>query len=123
MTKSEDQSLGLLGEEMAALYLREKGLRIVEQRVRFKHGEIDIVARDGREWVFVEVKTRSSNHMGMAAETLTTRKAKRMERAIREYLFLNRLGEVPTRCDFVAIDLTSDGPPAINHFPAAFTWK
>lgn len=115
--------LGLRGEEMAALFLQEKGFRIVARRVRFKRGEIDIVARSGKEWVFVEVKTRSTGTMGRAAEALTARKAKRMERAVREYLHLNRLEEVPVRCDLVAIDINPAGPPTISHFPAAFTWK
>lgn len=111
--------LGKAGEDMAADFLAGKGLKILERRVRCRHGEIDLIARDGREWVFVEVKTRSSARMGTAAEAVTRRKAGRIAKAVVEYVSRNGLGREPIRCDLVAIDRTADGGFAITHYPAS----
>jgi hypothetical protein len=53
------QSLGHAGEDAACAELRRRGYTIVARRYRTRAGEIDIVARDGRTLVFVEVKARS----------------------------------------------------------------
>ena len=104
---------------MAAAFLRERGLRILERRVRLSRGELDIVARDGEEWVFVEVKTRSAGGCGSAVEALGPRKSARLARAVREYVYRHHLHEAPMRCDLVAIDLGPDGLPDISHYPGA----
>lgn len=109
--------LGEAGEELAAQYLRGKGLRIVQQRARIGRYEIDIVARQGREWVFVEVKTRGSERFGSASEALTERKRGRLRRAVDAYLNRYGLEREPVRCDFVAIDLDPDGVPTVTHYP------
>lgn len=54
------QSLGEAGEALAAAHLERLGYRILARRYRTRHGEIDIVAADGREIVFVEVKARGA---------------------------------------------------------------
>lgn len=112
-------ALGEAGEGLAADYLARQGLSIVERRVRYRRGELDIVARDGREWVFVEVKTRSAGAFGSAAEALTGRKSSRMARAVREYVYLHGIDDEPIRCDLIAIDFAPDGTPTISHFPAS----
>jgi putative endonuclease len=58
---SEDRrrKLGRRGEELAVSHLRAVGLRVIARNVRTRHGEIDLIALDGRTLVFVEVKTRS----------------------------------------------------------------
>lgn len=113
--------LGEEGEELAARFLERAGLKIVERRVRFRRGELDIVARNGKEWVFVEVKTRRTSRTGSAAEAMTARKTSRMGRAVREYLNRHDLGDPPVRCDLVAIDFSPDGVPVITHFPGGIT--
>jgi putative endonuclease len=52
--------LGRLGEDMAVTHLRRMGFALLERNARTRHGEIDVVAFDGRTLVFVEVKTRRS---------------------------------------------------------------
>lgn len=101
---------------MAARYLSEKGLRIVDRRVRCKGGELDIIARDGREWVFVEVKTRAQSRFGTAAEALSTAKVRHFARAVKDYVYRNNLDDQPIRCDFVAIDINPDESVTIEHF-------
>jgi putative endonuclease len=111
--------LGESGEELAAAFLRKQGLAIVDRRVRFARGELDIVARNGREWVFVEVKTRSFSRLGSAVEAMTRVKSRRMGRAVREYVARHRLHDAPMRCDLVAIDVGTDGEFHISHYPGA----
>jgi putative endonuclease len=52
------RTLGRLGEEMAVTHLRRMGFALLERNARTRHGEIDVIAFDGRTLVFVEVKTR-----------------------------------------------------------------
>ncbi len=59
MNRQEGEARGRWGERRAILWLRLKGWRILGQRIRHHHGEIDVIARKGRTLAFVEVKTRS----------------------------------------------------------------
>jgi putative endonuclease len=54
------RTLGRLGEELAVTHLRHMGFALLERNARTRHGEIDVIAFDGRTLVFVEVKTRRS---------------------------------------------------------------
>ncbi|HQJ35005.1 MAG TPA: YraN family protein, partial [Rhodoglobus sp.] len=73
-------ALGRRGEEIAARYLASRGLAIVERNWRCPQGEIDLIARDGGELVFVEVKTRSSVAYGHPLESITPVKLARLRR-------------------------------------------
>lgn len=120
---NHNSRIGESGEEMAAEYLRERGLKIIERRVRLRRGELDIVARHGKEWVFVEVKARSAAAaMGAAASAMTMRKNARMGRAVGEYLHRNGLDNALVRCDLVTVDFLSDGQARIEHFPGGITF-
>ena len=122
MANNHTSRIGEAGEEMAAVFLRERGLRIVERRARLSRGELDIVAKNGKEWVFVEVKTRTSDVMGTATSAMTAGKSRRMGRAVADYLHKNKLDDAPVRCDLVAIDFQPDGQAKIEHFPGAITF-
>ena len=75
---------GQIGEWIAALYLRGKGYRILERRLKTPLGEIDILARKGMTFVAVEVKTRDS--FAEAAFSITPTQERRIERALTYYL-------------------------------------
>ena len=122
MAGNHNSRIGEAGEEMAAAFLRERGLRIVDRRVRLRRGELDIVAKNGKEWVFVEVKTRTSDVMGTAAAAMTTQKSRRMGRAVAEYLHNNGLDDALVRCDLFTIDFLPDGQAKMEHFPGAITF-
>ena len=68
------QSFGREGERIAVDYLTEKGYRILRRNYRFGRGEIDIIAQDGTELVFVEVKTRRTSAFGEPEEAVTPKK-------------------------------------------------
>lgn len=72
--------LGRDGETWAARYLERQGYRIVARNVRADRVEIDLIARRGPLLVFVEVKTRRSQRMGRATESVDARKQQRLRR-------------------------------------------
>ena len=78
-------ALGRYGEELAARYLRERGLRVLERNWRCPEGEIDIVALDGDCLVVCEVKTRAGTGVGDPVEAVTWEKAMRLRRLSAAY--------------------------------------
>ncbi len=80
------KALGREGERLAALFLEKRGLVIVERNFRTRSGEIDLIARDKKELVFVEVKTRSGTEFGSALEAVDSRKCRQIVRVAQEYL-------------------------------------
>ena len=77
---------GAAAEELAAVFLEGRGLRIVERNYRCRFGEIDLVARSGAVLVFVEVRARQSEAFGGAAGSITAAKRRRLVAAARHYL-------------------------------------
>jgi putative endonuclease len=113
------QTLGKSGEDLACAELERRGYAILARRYRRRGGELDIIARDGRTIVFVEVKSRVSHDFGDAAESVTALKRHRMARVALDYMARNGLFECPCRFDVVAIAITS-GVPAIEVYQNAF---
>jgi putative endonuclease len=96
---------GRAGEEEAARFLEARGLEVVARNVRAGGGEIDLVARDGRAVVFVEVKWRRDASRGTPAEAVTPAKRKRLLAAARAWLAGNpAAGSRDVRFDVVAIE-------------------
>ena len=102
------QALGKLGEDLAVAELERRGYAILARRYRTRHGEIDIVARDGETTVFVEVKAKETAEFGTAAEAVTVRKQRRVISMAVDYLARNHLTGKPCRFDVVAIDGVGD---------------
>lgn len=92
-------------EQMAANYLEKQGMQILERNFRRgRNGEIDIIGREGKYLVFVEVKYRSGDEMGNAAEAVTKAKQRTICRVADYYRCLHRYGEDTwVRYDVVAI--------------------
>jgi putative endonuclease len=115
------QNLGKSGENLAALELESRGYAIIERRYRTAHGEIDIIARDGETIVFVEVRRKSSDEFGTAAESVTPAKQRRVIRMAIAYLALQGLYDrCPVRFDVVAIDDQPDGSARLMVHVGAF---
>ena len=98
------QVLGIRGEDRAVVELERLGYAVLARRYRTRHGEIDIVARDGETIVFVEVKVKETAEFGKAADAVTVRKQRRVISMAVDYLARNRLTARPCRFDVVAID-------------------
>ena len=115
------RSLGKRGEEEAARFLKKRGFRIVDRNVRSRFGEIDLVARDGKTLVFVEVKARRESDGDPPEAAVTGGKQRRLGQLAQHYLKWKRLGEVPCRFDVVAVTLDArDHVKTLRHLPAAF---
>ena len=114
--------LGLRGERFAARYLRRKGYRIVARGTRWRRGELDLVAVDGRTVVFVEVKTRRHATSDTPAEAVGSEKQRRLARAALVYLKSHGLLEHAARFDVVAIIWPKGArrPLSVEHFVNAF---
>lgn len=110
------QARGIAGEQQAAQYLQAKGYAILARRFRSRHGEIDLVCRDGRWLVFVEVRARSSSRYGMPEESLTPAKGRRLYWTAHHFRKLHRLEHLPYRFDLVAVARQANGRPAISHY-------
>ena len=82
---------GSNGEDFATQFLLEKGYKICERNYRCKVGEIDIVALDKDEIVFVEVKTRTQSKFGMPAEAVDGRKKNHIYRVAEYFVMANQL--------------------------------
>jgi putative endonuclease len=95
-------AVGARAEALAADYLIRQGLTIVGRNFRTRFGEIDLVARDGRTLVFVEVRMRSSPNYGGGLESITAAKRKRMIAAANGYLAKLRSAP-PCRFDAVVM--------------------
>lgn len=93
--------VGRLAEEVAAQHLLNLGYTIVTRNYHVRGGEIDLVAMDGDEVVFVEVKYRSASR---PEEALGQRKSSRLRRAAMAYLGAFDIKEAPFRFDLIAIE-------------------
>ncbi len=116
---SPRSKLGAQGERIAAARLESLGLVIETRNYRTRFGEIDLVARDGEETVFVEVRTKRSTAYGTPEESLTPRKQARLVKAAQGYLAEHGRANAPWRVDLVAITLQPDGPARITHVESA----
>lgn len=117
------QSLARRGEDAAAAHLAARGYRILGRNVRFRHGELDIVARDGATIVFVEVKTRASDRLGPPQEAVHGLKQHRVRCLAQAWLQRRGLQDVPCRFDVIAVRVAegSQGEAMrLQHFEAAF---
>jgi len=115
----EKHDKGARGEEKACDFLQGQGYRILERNYRCRLGEIDIIAREGRTVVFVEVKARSSGRFGLPQEAVGPRKRRRMTAIALHYLQSRGwLGE-PARFDVASVGLDG-GQETVTLFRNAF---
>lgn len=103
------KSLGSLGEELAVKQLKNNGYSILEQNFRSKFGEIDIIAQEGGDLVFIEVKTRWSKSFGPPEEAITPWKIQHIIKAGEYYKLLHPETPEALRIDAVAVDLKPNG--------------
>jgi len=112
--------IGRRGEAVAERYLTRLGYRIVERNFRIRRGEIDLVAIDRDELVFVEVRYRSSSSYGTPSETVDFRKRRRLVRAAELFLLRRGRSEDPCRFDVIALSPSGEGRVSVNHCRNAF---
>ena len=93
------KQLGGQAEKLAAAYLNRQGLKLVASNYQCRFGEIDLIMRDGKSIVFVEVRLRSNTSFGGAAMSITPSKQQRLARTAEHYL--QQHGESACRFDAI----------------------
>ncbi len=95
--------LGSNGEEIACDFLKKSGYKIIEKNYRCKIGEIDIIACDKDELVFVEVKTRTQKVFGSPVESVNDEKKNHIYRVAQYYITTKKLEQAQIRFDVIEI--------------------
>lgn len=109
----KNKGLGDRGEAEAVAYLEAHGFRVVDRNVRYKTGEIDIIARRGKELHFFEVRCRTDPSLVSPFESITDEKRRRIRRTAEWYLSDPQNGfckkELPPCCfSVIGIDYSFD---------------
>ena len=107
---NQKQKTGEKGETIAERLLKKKGYKILERNYRTKLGEIDIIAKDKKTIVFVEVKTRKSWQFGNPKGAVTPAKQRKISMVALQYLKTMNRHNTKARFDVVAVTATRDTP-------------
>lgn len=108
---------GVAAENLAATFLQQQGLTLVEKNYRCRFGEIDLIMRDGATVVFAEVRLRQNQQFGGAAASITPTKQARLIATAQHYL--SSLNRTPA-CRFDAVLLQGLVAPKIEWIKNAF---
>ena len=121
-----NKEVGALGEAIAATYLKQLGMDVLEKNYRCPEGEADLIAYDDEadEVVLVEVKTRRFRSMeeSLYPEEAVTPKKERRYRRIASYYVMEHYPVPCVRFDVVAVGLVSGCVASIVHLERAFDW-
>jgi len=100
---NKQQKFGRESEEVAARHLKKNGYKILERNYRTELGEIDIIAKQKKTLVFVEVKARNSNRFGGPKEAVTPKKQLKISMVALLYLKKTRQSNASARFDVVTV--------------------
>jgi putative endonuclease len=112
------QKLGDRGECIAVSYLESLGWKVLDRNVHFRVAELDIVAFDGPELVFVEVRTLFRTQGIRAVDTVRRSKHRKLTLAARLYIQRARLFSVSARFDVIGVD--GRNGRVVDHVRSAF---
>jgi putative endonuclease len=112
--------LGAHGERIAAAFLTDAGLRVLDRNWRCRDGELDIVARDGDALVFCEVKTRRGTGYGQPVEAVGRAKQRRLRTLAQRWLAAHDEHAPELRFDVVGVLVRPARPALVTHLRAAF---
>jgi putative endonuclease len=108
--QNKQQKFGEKGESLAAWYLKKNGYKIIEQNYRTQLGEIDIIAKEKKTLVFVEVKARRSTRFGNPKWAVTPKKQRKISMVALYYLKTTNQTSAKARFDVVSITSNQDQP-------------
>ncbi len=112
-----NQKIGKWGEDAVTTYLEQRGYEIITRNARTPYGEIDIVAKQADITIFVEVKTRTSNKMGLPEESVNPRKQAHMLACAEYYAAENGIDH--WQIDVISVEGKVGLEPKITHFENA----
>ena len=108
--QNKQQQFGKKSENLAVWYLKKNGYKIIEQNYRTPLGEIDIIAKEKKTIVFVEVKSRQSIRYGNPKWAVTPKKQRKISMVALQYLKSTRQMDARARFDVVAVTSNRDQP-------------
>ena len=120
--------LGPHGERLAAKFLRRQGMKVLARNYRCPVGEADLIVLDGstrprqgaETIVFVEVKTKASDHFTNPESAVNAEKRRRIKKVAGYYLASRATEGLNVRYDIVAVVIRKGEKARIRHIPAAF---
>ena len=119
-----EKNIGLFGENEAVSFLKQKGLILLDRNYHSKYGEIDIIAKDDKYIIFIEVKTRKDSAFSDPAEAVDTEKQKKILKTAIDYLQLHEDINLQPKFDVIEIiyeDFNGEEKvKSINHIENAF---
>lgn len=119
MSKTHRQ-IGNEGEDLACEFLVNKGWEILDRNYYFGHSEIDIIAKNEDFYVFVEVKSRSTDFFGRPEEFVSDEKVQRIFQAAEAWIIEKKLFGAPMRFDVIGILISKRKSVSIHHLQDAF---
>jgi putative endonuclease len=115
------RSKGFAYEQLAAQYLKQKGLKLINQNYHSRYGEIDLIMTDRKTLTFIEVRYRKNSSYGTPAETITRHKQKKIITTARHFLSSQNLWHYSCRFDVISINTpTNNSHPEIVWLQGAF---
>ena len=108
------QKIGKYGEDVAVEYLKRNRYKILSRNYKCKYGEIDIIAKEKEEIVFVEVKCRTNLNYGFPAEAVNKKKIRHIYNVAENYIYKNYLTRIDFRFDVIEVFLKK-GKYEVNH--------
>lgn len=116
------QKLGLWGENLATKWLGEKGYKIIARHFTCREGEIDIIAKDKDQIVFIEVKTRTNQKFGLGEDAFNRSKQEKFVKTLWHWLEENNLQNADFRIDILTLRIDRDLKKLkIKHFKNILT--
>ena len=118
--KKYNKKIGSFGEMLVITYLENMNYEILDKNYKTKFGEIDSIAKDKKEYVFIEVKTRTSSKYGMPSEAVDFNKEKHIKKSSQVYVYLNNLENKYIRYDVIEVYFINKNKYYINHLKNNF---
>ena len=106
--------IGKFGEDEASKYIEKQGYKILDRNFYCKRGEIDIIALDKKEIVFIEIKSRTNGTYGLPAEAVTKKKIEHIIKTAEYYLYVRNLQNEQVRIDVIEV-YVHNNQIKINH--------
>ncbi|MDX1637490.1 MAG: YraN family protein [Balneolaceae bacterium] len=120
MTSKSNRKIGEEGEDLAVSYLESKDYTILERNYFFEHAEVDIVAYDQKQIIFVEVKYRSDTTFGEPEDAVSQEKQENIFKAAEAWLYERKMDGSPVRFDVISIVQKGGRAPLFKHYENAF---
>ncbi|MBU1037148.1 YraN family protein [Patescibacteria group bacterium] len=101
-----NQKTAKLGEDLACQYLIRKKYQILGRNIKYREGEIDIIAQKDKQLIFIEVKTRTNFRFGYGEQSFDLRKRQKLEKAILKYIYQHNY-QGAWRVDLITIEINN----------------